>query len=91
MDSVEKHRNGTIFVKSQLPDSGVYDWPLFFEELKKLSPLELNHIWGQRRQQNLKLAIIFNMTIQFFIALKNRGAREKLKIVKFLSVNFTFI
>ena len=28
-DWVEKHRNGTTFVKSQLPDSGVYDWPLF--------------------------------------------------------------
>ena len=27
-DWVEKHRNGTTFVKSQLPDSGVYDWTL---------------------------------------------------------------
>ena len=25
---VEKQRNGTTIVKSQLPDSGVYDWPL---------------------------------------------------------------
>ena len=55
----------------------------FFEELKKLSPPKLNHIWGQRRQKKLRLAIIFNSTIQFFIVFKNIGAREKLKILKF--------
>ena len=55
----------------------------FFEELKKLSPPKLNHIWGQKRQQKLSLAIIFNPTIQFFIVFKNRGARETLKILKF--------
>ena len=55
----------------------------FFEELKKLSPPKLNHIWGQKRQQKLRLAIIFNPTIQLFKVLKKRGAREKLKILKF--------
>ena len=30
MDWVEKRRNGTTFVKSQLPDSAVYDWPLVY-------------------------------------------------------------
>ena len=63
----------------------------FFEELKKLSPPKLNHILGQRRQQTLRLALIFNPTTQFFIVLKNRGARAKLKILKFWPGNFTFV
>ena len=57
----------------------------FFEELKKLFPPKLNHILGERRQQKLRLAVIFNPTVQFFVA------RAKHKIVKFLLVNFTFI
>ena len=52
----------------------------FFEELKKLSPPKLNHIWGQWRHQKLRIALIFNMTIQLFVVFKNRGARAKLKI-----------
>ena len=52
----------------------------FFEELKTLSPPKLNHIWGQRRHQKLRIALIFNMTIQLFVVFKNRGARAKLKI-----------
>ena len=63
----------------------------FFEELKKLSPPKLHHIWGQRRHQKLRLAFIFNMTIQLFVEFKNRGARAKLKILKFWPGNFTFI
>ena len=63
----------------------------FFEELKKLSPPKLNHIWGQRRQQKLRLAINFNMTIQFSVDLKNRGDRAKHKTLKFWPDNFTFI
>ena len=63
----------------------------FFEELKKLSPPKLNHILGQRRQQMLRLDLIFNPTTQFFVVLKNRGARAKLKILKFWTGNFTFI
>ena len=63
----------------------------FFQELKKLSPPKPNHILGKRRQQKLRLAIIFNPTVQFFVILKNRGARAKLKIVKFWLGNFTFI
>ena len=57
-------------------------WPLkvFFEELKKLSPPKLNHILGERRQQKLWLGIIFNPTAQFFLILKNKGIRSKLKI-----------
>ena len=55
----------------------------FFEELKKLSPLELNHIWGQRRLQKLRLAIIFNPTTQLPVDFKNGGVRAKLKILKF--------
>ena len=55
---------------------------IFFEELKKLSPPKLNHIWGQRRQQKLRLAIIFNPTTQLPIDLKNGGVRAKLKILK---------
>ena len=40
MDWVEKRRNGTTFVKSQLPDSGVYDWPLnCFSQIGKESLL----------------------------------------------------
>ena len=52
----------------------------FFEKLKKLSPPKLNHILGERRQQKLWLGIIFNPTAQFFLILKNKGARAKLKI-----------
>ena len=63
----------------------------FFEELKTLSPPKLNHIWGQRRHQKLRIALIFNMTIQLFVEFKNRGARAKLKILKFWTGNFTFI
>ena len=54
----------------------------FFEELKKLSPPKLNHIWGQRRQQKLRLAIIFNPTTQLPVDFKNGGVRAKLKILK---------
>ena len=63
----------------------------FFEELKKLSPPKLNHILGQRRQQTLRLTLIFNPTIQFSVDLKNGGVREKLKILKFWPGNFTFV
>jgi len=63
----------------------------FFEELKKLSPPKLNHILGQRRQQMLRLDLIFNPTTQFFVVLKNRGARAKLKFLKFWPGNFTFV
>ena len=63
----------------------------FFEKLKKLSPPKLNHILGERRQQKLGLAIIFNPTAQFFKILKNKGARAKLRILKFWPCNFTFI
>ena len=52
----------------------------FFQELKKLSPPKPNHILGKRRQQKLKLAIIFNPTVQFFVILKNGWVRAKLKI-----------
>ena len=52
----------------------------FFDKLKTLSPPKLNHIWGQRRHQKLRIALIFNMTIQLFVVFKNRGARAKLKI-----------
>ena len=55
----------------------------FFEELKKLSPPKLNHIWGKRRQQKLRLTPIFYMTIQFSVDFENGGARAKLKIFKF--------
>ena len=55
----------------------------FFEELKKLSPPKLNHIWGKRRQQKLRLALIFNMTIQFSVDFENGGARAKLNFFKF--------
>ena len=55
----------------------------FFEELKKLSPPKLNHIWGKRRQQKLRLALIFNMTIQFSVDFKNGEARAKLNFFKF--------
>ena len=65
-----------------------YDVSNFFLKNLKLSPLELNHIWGQRRQQKLRLAIIFNLTIQFSVDLKNRA---KLKTLKFWPDNFTFI
>ena len=52
----------------------------FFEELKKLSPPKLNQILGERRLVKLGFAIIFNPTAQFFLILKNKGARAKLKI-----------
>ena len=52
----------------------------FFEELKTLSLPKLNHILGQRRHQKLRIALIFNMTIQLFVVFKNRGPRAKLKI-----------
>ena len=71
-----------------------YRYELFkiiFEELKKISPPKLNQILGKRRQQKLGLAIIFNPTAQFFKILKNKGARAKLRIVKFWPCNFTFI
>ena len=55
----------------------------FFEELKKLSPPKLNHIGGKRRQQKLRLALIFNMTIQFSVDFENGGARAKLNFLKF--------
>ena len=72
----------------------------FFEELKKLSPPKLNQILGKRRQQKLGFAIIFNPTAQFFLILKNKGARAKLKIwlliwnqmkVKLQGQNFTIL
>ena len=56
----------------------------FFQELKKLSPPKPNHILGKRRQQKLRLAIIFNPTVQFFIILKNRGFRSILKMWLFI-------
>ena len=52
----------------------------FFEELKKLSPPKLNHIFWGERQQKLRLALIFNPTTQFSVDLKNGGVRAKLKI-----------
>ena len=52
----------------------------FFEELKKLSPPKLSNIFWGERQQKLRLALIFNMTIQFSIDLKNGAVRAKLKI-----------
>ena len=55
----------------------------FFEELKKLSPPKLSNIFWGERQQKLRLALIFNMTIQFSVDFKNGGARAKLKIFKF--------
>ena len=64
---------------------------VFFEKLKKLSPPKLNHILGERRQQKLWLGIIFNSTAQFFVILKNRRFRAKVKILKFQPDNFTFI
>ena len=69
-----------------------YDLSKFFlKNLKKLSPPKLSHILGERRQQKLGLAIIFNPTAQFFKILKNKGARAKLRILKFWPCNFTFI
>ena len=52
----------------------------FFEDLKKLSPPKLSNIFWGERQQKLRLALIFNMTIQFSIDLKNGAVRAKLKI-----------
>ena len=63
----------------------------FFQEFKKLSPPKPNHILGERRQQKLRLAIIFNPTVQFSVDLKNGGVRAKLKILKFWPGNFTFV
>ena len=57
-----------------------YDLSNFFEELKNLSPPKLSHILGEGRQQKLRLTIIFNPTIQFFVILKNRGVKAKLRI-----------
>ena len=69
-----------------------YDLSKFFlKNLKKLSPPKRNHILGVRRLQKLGLAIIFNPTAQFFKILKNKGARAKLRILKFWPCNFTFI
>ena len=76
--------NGFMKVSGQnyLEHSSYVLSKFFFEELKKLSPPKLHHIWGQRRHQKLRLAFIFNMTIQLFVEFKNRGARAKLKILK---------
>ena len=63
----------------------------FFEELKKLSPPKLNHIFGGERQQKLRLILLLNPTTQFYVVLKNGGVRAKLKILKFWPGNFTFI
>ena len=52
----------------------------FFEELKKLSPPKLSNIFWGERQQKLRLALIFNMTIQFSVDFENGGVRAKLKI-----------
>ena len=52
----------------------------FFEDLKKLSHPKLSNIFWGERQQKLRLALIFNMTIQFSIDLKNGAVRAKLKI-----------
>ena len=52
----------------------------FFEELKNLSPPKPDHIWGQRRQQKLRLALIFNPTTQLSVDFKNGRVRAKLKI-----------
>jgi len=58
-----------------------YDFSkVFFEELKRLSPPKLSNIFWGERQQKLRLALIFNMTIQFSVDLKNGGVRAKLKI-----------
>ena len=52
----------------------------FFEELKKLSPPKLNHIFWGERQQKWRLALIFNPTTQFSVDSKKGGIRAKLKI-----------
>ena len=52
----------------------------FFEDLKKLSPPKLSNIFWGERQQKLRLALFFNMTIQFSIDFENGGVRAKLKI-----------
>ena len=52
----------------------------FVEELQKLSPPKLNHIFGGERQQKLRLALIFNPTTQFSVDSKKGGIRAKLKI-----------
>ena len=52
----------------------------FFEELKKLSPPKLNHIFWGERQQKLRHSLIFNPTTQFSVDLKIGGVRAKLKI-----------
>ena len=62
----------------------------FFEKLKNLSPPKPDHIWGQRRQQKLRLALIFNPTTQRFVVFKNRGARAKLKILKLTLLSSDF-
>ena len=72
----------------------------FFEDLKKLSPPKLSNIFWGERQQKLRLTLIFNMTIQFSVDLKNGGVRAKLKIwlliwnqmkVKLQGQNFTIL
>ena len=74
--------NGFMKVSGQnyLEHSSYVLSKFFFEELKKLSPPKLHHIWRQRRHQKLRLALIFNMTIQFSVDLKNGGVKAKLKI-----------
>ena len=49
-----------------------------------------NHILGQRRQQKLRLALIFNPTTQRSVVFKNRGARAKLKILKLTVLSSDF-
>ena len=61
-----------------------------YEELKNLSPPKPDHIWGQRRQQKLRLTIIFNPTTQRFVVFKNRGARAKVKILKLTLLSSDF-
>ena len=56
---------------------------VFFEELKKVSPAKLNHIWGKRRQQKLRLSLIFNMTIQFSVISKMGELEQNLKFLNF--------
>ena len=62
----------------------------FFEEFKNLSPSKLVNIFGERRQQKLRLTIIFNPTIQFFLILKNNGVRANLKILKLTLLSSDF-
>ena len=52
----------------------------FFLKNLKSYLLKLSNIFWGERQQKLRLALIFNMTIQFSVDLKNGGVRAKLKI-----------